>query len=78
MRLLPTAIARGVRPVAWFSRPDPLRSGWAMGGSYLKGGVAIAEAKVGKGTVYLFAPEITFRAQPYGTFRFLFNGIVGQ
>ena len=24
---------------------------------------------------YLFGPEITFRAQPHGTFKFLFNGI---
>jgi hypothetical protein len=23
----------------------------------------------------LFGPEITFRAQPHGTFKFLFNGI---
>jgi hypothetical protein len=25
--------------------------------------------------VYLFGPEITFRGQPHGTFKFLFNGI---
>ena len=35
-----------------------------------------AEAKVGQGTLYLFGPEITFRSQPHGTFRFLFNGIL--
>ena len=29
----------------------------------------------GKGKVYLFGPEITFRGQPHGTFKFLFNGI---
>jgi hypothetical protein len=23
----------------------------------------------------MFGPEITFRAQPHGTFKFLFNGI---
>jgi len=33
------------------------------------------EGDVGKGKVYLFGPEITFRAQPYGTFKFLFNAI---
>ena len=38
-------------------------------------GVAAAEAKVGKGKVFLFGPEITFRAQPHGTFKFLFNSI---
>jgi hypothetical protein len=25
--------------------------------------------------VFLFGPEITFRAQPHGTFKFLFNAI---
>jgi hypothetical protein len=27
--------------------------------------------------VYLFGPEITFRAQPAATFKLLFNAIVG-
>jgi hypothetical protein len=38
--------------------------------------VAIAEASVGKGRLYMFGPEITFRAQPHGTFKFLLNGIL--
>jgi hypothetical protein len=29
----------------------------------------------GAGKLFLFGPEITFRAQPHGTFRFLFNGL---
>jgi hypothetical protein len=37
--------------------------------------VEAVEAPIGKGTVYLFAPEITFRGQPHGTFKWLFNGI---
>jgi hypothetical protein len=74
-RLAPDAVARGVRPVAWFDTATPLRSGWAYGQGYLEGGVQVLEAMVGKGRVYLFGPEITFRAQPHGTFKFLFNGI---
>jgi hypothetical protein len=35
----------------------------------------MVEANVGKGKLYLFGPEILFRAQPHGTFKFLFNGI---
>ena len=69
------AAAKGVKAVAWFDSPHTLRSGWAWGQSYLDKGVAIAEATVGKGKLYLFGPEITFRAQPHGTFKFLFNGI---
>jgi hypothetical protein len=74
-RLGPDATMKGVRPVAWFDSPAPLRSGWAYGQGYLDGGVQVLEASVGKGRLYLFGPEITFRAQPHGTFKFLFNGI---
>jgi hypothetical protein len=73
--LEPSAPMRGVRPVAWFDSPTPLRSGWAWGQGYLNEGVAVAEARVGRGTLFLFGPEIAFRAQPHGTFKFLFNGI---
>jgi hypothetical protein len=76
-RLSPDATMKGVRPVMWFDSRSPLRSGWAWGQNYLDGGVAAVEANVGRGRVYLFGPEITFRAQPHGTFKFLFNGIYG-
>jgi hypothetical protein len=73
--LKPDAVLKGVRPVAWFDSPTPLRSGWAYGQGYLDGGVQVVDASVGAGKLYLFGPEITFRAQPHGTFKFLFNGI---
>ena len=74
-RLKPDAALKGTRAVAWFDSAAPLRSGWAWGQNYLEGGAAVVEANVGKGKVYLFGPEITFRGQPHGTFKFLFNGI---
>jgi hypothetical protein len=74
-RLGPDAAARGVRRIAWFDSARPLRSGWAWGQQYLEGGVAAAEADVGRGKLLLFGPEITFRAQPHGTFRLLFNSL---
>ena len=37
--------------------------------------LAMAQANVGQGVLYMFGPEILFRAQPHGTFKFLFNGI---
>ena len=67
---------KGVRPIAWFDTDSPLRSGWAWGQNYLEGGVAMAEAKVGQGKLYLFGPEILFRGQPHGTFRFFFNALL--
>jgi hypothetical protein len=75
LHLAPDASLRGVRPVAWFPGKESLRSGWAWGQQYLEGGVAGLEATLGKGKVFLFGPEITFRSQPHGTFKFLFNSI---
>ncbi|MFN5361521.1 MAG: M14 metallopeptidase family protein [Bacteroidota bacterium] len=62
-----------IKPLAWFSTATPLRSGWAWGQSYLKDGVTAFEAQMGKGKLLVFGPEINFRAQTYGTFRWLFN-----
>jgi zinc carboxypeptidase len=74
-RLEPQAAMKGIRPVAWFASASPLRSGWAFGQSYLENGIVGVEAPVGRGRLFLFTPEITFRGQPHGTFKFLFNGI---
>ncbi|GAB4044000.1 M14 family metallopeptidase [Spirosoma jeollabukense] len=73
-KLAPEAIAKGtVVPLAWFDTSKPLRSGWAWGQSYLQDGVAAFMAPVGSGKFYAFGPEITFRGQAQGTFKFLFN-----
>jgi hypothetical protein len=74
-RLRPDAARAGISVIAAFDDPRPLRSGWAWGQQYLDGGVVALEAKVGKGTVLLFGPEILHRAQPHGTFKLLFNAI---
>jgi hypothetical protein len=67
------AVSGSVRPIAWFATSAPLRSGWAWGQAYLQDGVAAFEATIGKGKLYAFGPEITFRAQTHGTFKLLFN-----
>ncbi len=66
---------RDVVAIARFESDEPLRSGWAWGQHHLKDGVAMAEAQVGSGKLYLFGPEILRRGQPHGTFQLLFNGI---
>ena len=72
---LSAGAADTVRVIASFDTDSPLHSGWAWGQKYLKDGVIAAEARVGKGQVLLFGPEILQRAQPHGTFKLLFNGI---
>jgi len=73
-RLTPEAVSNGrIRPIVWFDSARPLRSGWAFGQEYLLNGVAAFEAKVGKGKLCAFGPEIAFRGQTYSTFKLLFN-----
>ena len=69
--------SKKIKPILWFSNPAPLRSGWAWGQSYLRDGVTALEAQVGKGKLFAFGPEITFRAQTHGTFKLLFNQLYG-
>jgi len=73
--LAPDAEARGVTRIAWFDGSHTLRSGWAWGQEYLDGGIAALEARVGKGSVILFGPEILQRGQSHAAFKFLFNAI---
>jgi hypothetical protein len=73
--LLPDAALRGAQAAAWFESANPLRSGWVWGDEYLWRGTSIVTAALGKGRIALFGPEITFRGQPHGTFKLLFNGI---
>jgi hypothetical protein len=75
LRLKPDYDKKGVTPVAWYDSDEPLRSGWAWGQHRLYGGVAVAEAEVGKGKLFLYGPEVLFRAQSHGTFKFFFNGV---
>jgi hypothetical protein len=76
-KLSPEAVAKGnITPLAWFGNEAPLRSGWAWGQQYLKGGVAAFEAQVGNGSLVTFGPEITFRGQSHGTFKLLFNQLI--
>ncbi len=70
-----TAGAANVKRVSWFASEDPLKSGWAWGQKALNDTSGVIDADVGKGKVFVLAPEVTQRGQAYGTFRFLLNGL---
>ena len=74
-KMAPDAALKGVKPIAWFPNASPVRSGWAWGQSYLEGTVAVAEAPIGAGEVFLLGVEAAFRGQPHGTYKLLFNAI---
>ena len=69
------AAAQGVKKIGWYDSDKPLRSGWAWGQQYLKDGVGAMEVDMGKGKLFIFGPELTFRSQPHGMFPLVFNGI---
>lgn len=68
--------ASGATPVAWFSSETPLRSGWAVGQERLDDTIGILDIDMGDGKLFVMGPEVTQRAQSYGTFKFLFNGLL--
>ncbi|MFT3978102.1 MAG: M14 family metallopeptidase [Sphingomonas bacterium] len=72
----PFTLGAGATSVAWFDSATPLRSGWAVGQDKLKGTVAIADTDIGRGKLFALGTEVTQRAQPYATFKLLFNGIL--
>jgi hypothetical protein len=74
-RVGPAGEKAGIRTVAWFDSAAPLKSGWSWGQQYLQNGAAALEAPIGRGRALLFGTEIMKRAQPHGTFKFLFNGL---
>jgi len=69
------AETEGLKAIAWYDSTAPLRSGWGWGQKFLNGGVAVAQARVGKGNLYLFGSEVAFRGQTHGTFKLLFNAL---
>ena len=75
-RLEAGAETQSVRQLAWYDSDQPVASGWGVGEERLNGGGAMIEAQVGGGRLFMFGPSVVERAQPHGTFKLLFNGIV--
>jgi hypothetical protein len=69
----------GITTPVCYANSDYLVSGWTLGGDeYLAGRTAVAQAQVGEGQVVLFAFQPHFRGQPRGTFKLLFNALMGS
>lgn len=64
-----------VRVAARYGSPDPLLSGWVLGGDKVAGQPAILEADVGEGSVVLFGFQPNYRGQTVATFPLLFNAL---
>jgi hypothetical protein len=55
---------------------SPLRSGYLLGEKYLQGKAAALDVKHGQGRVVLLGFRPTWRGQPFGSFRVLFNAML--
>ncbi len=61
--------------IAKYPGKDLLRSGYLLGETYLKNKASVVEVPMGKGRVILLGFGVQNRAQPWATFKLLFNSI---
>ncbi len=76
--VLPSEHNERYEVVARFADSDLLQSGWLIGEQTLAKKAAVVQAKYGDGRVILFGIRPQHRAQTYGTFKLLFNALVGE
>jgi len=57
---------------------DILLSGYLQGGKAIAGKAAAVEVPVGSGRVVMFGFRVQYRGQSYGTFKMLFNALLGE
>ena len=60
---------------AKYPAENPLMSGWIHGDRFLRQKSSILDVPYGKGKLILLGFPVQYRAQPYGTFKLLFNSI---
>lgn len=63
--------------VASFPERDLLQSGWLVGEEHLSNRAAVVSVRYGMGCVILYGFRVQFRATTHGTFKLLFNGLLG-
>ncbi len=55
---------------------DLLASGWAIGSEHLRGRAAALEVSIGKGKLFLFGNDVTYRGQPQATIKMFYNAVL--
>ena len=70
----------GARVIARYPEreSDILLSGYLQGGSAIAGKAAAVEVPAGKGRIVMFGFRVQYRGQSYGTFKMLFNALLGE
>ncbi len=73
----PTNFNERYEVVASFVDRDVLQSGWLVGEDTLTRKASAVVAHLGSGRIVLLGIHVQHRAQTYGTFKLLFNNLVG-
>jgi hypothetical protein len=63
--------------IAYYPENDLLESGWLVGEEKLVDKIAAINAYVGEGKAVLLGPRVQHRCQTHGTFKLLFNSLIG-
>ncbi len=75
--ILPSGENERYEVVVSYSEGDILRSGWLIGGERLRRKAAMVVARQGEGRVVLMGFRPQHRAQTHGTYKLLFNALLG-
>ncbi len=74
----PPSVGTDRRVVARYGKSDILLSGWIVGEDLIEGKPAVVEVSLGKGNIILCGTGVQNRAQTWGTFKLLFNGLLSR
>ena len=76
-KILPNPDNQMYQVVASYPDAEILESGWLIGEEHLANKVAVLKVEVGEGAALLLGPRVQHRFQTHGTFKLLFNSLLG-
>ena len=76
--VIPSEINHRIERVATYVERDILQSGWLLGEKHIANKAAMVSVGHGKGTVILIGFRPQHRVQTHGTFKLVFNALIGQ
>jgi len=76
-KILPSGDNHRYQVVASYPDTDILESGWLIGEKRLANKVAVLMVEAGDGAAVLLGPRVQHRCQTHGTFKLLFNSLLG-